>query len=696
MKLNYVLKCGVVLLDGARIELTPGRPCLIVGENTPAYHVLGGIIAGLIPITDGVVPWAPIEELLRPYTGKLDVVEGALPESTAYVGPDPDQMLLFSRVEDNFRSLGMDRNQAISALTRFGLAPSFLRRTLSALSGGERMRVALSLAFSSDRSCYALHGVVPWLDSSGRAALLAAIRSARSSHIVLLEHEREDLLCVTDAAYLLDGGQLRPMDFLEDIHRPERRRDQIPTGVRPEGTAPLVQFKEVSFLDYPGSEIVRQEPLLDALSFAIYPGQNYCIVGPNGSGKSSIAKLVYKLLTPDKGMVELNGTPLASLTREDILSCVTYLSQYPLQQLPLPTVGSYKKHCHDNAIALQLIDSWVPVPDHRCVIQLTPLQQKLLVLASAITPTTRVVVLDEPTWGLSAKDEAEFLTALSSMCGDSRSILVISHNTHLADSLRAELLYLTDGHISRERPPHQEAVHGADAGRETHARAMLWSAPLSLKLLGLVAVATFCYGFVFVVSESTLVVYCVALSLVASLLVVLLRAAVQRSAFHILMVTWAFGSLLYVAVAALVVMSGASLSPYMSLDTPTTRWLYTLSHPLRMLATITSGMLFFQFTSPLEFGLFGRWRRRATLLFRSAEFATEALLDTMQAMVMLSRWPDFEAANMVPRQAWVALRRSPELLGTVIRNILVWSPWAWMCMSRTVAQHKALKSGGKR
>ena len=48
---SYTLPSGLLLLNRASIQLTTGNPCLIVGENGSAYDVLGGILAGLIPIS---------------------------------------------------------------------------------------------------------------------------------------------------------------------------------------------------------------------------------------------------------------------------------------------------------------------------------------------------------------------------------------------------------------------------------------------------------------------------------------------------------------------------------------------------------------------------------------------------------------------------------------------------------------------
>lgn len=94
--------------------------------------------------------WESVRPLLRLFTGTLQVTRGTLPERSAYIGPDPDRLLLFSRVQDNFLAWGLEHAQSVEALNSFGLDRAFLRRRLGQLSGGERMRVGLALAFAGE------------------------------------------------------------------------------------------------------------------------------------------------------------------------------------------------------------------------------------------------------------------------------------------------------------------------------------------------------------------------------------------------------------------------------------------------------------------------------------------------------------------------------------------------------------------
>jgi len=699
MTMGYELLDSRLLLDNAHIELVQGHPCLIVGEGNAAYHALGGVLAGLLPITEADVPWESMKKILLPFTGNVTITGDKLPEPSVYIGPDPDRLLLFSKVVDNFRVHGYDHDQSIDALSRFGLGSPFLRRRLAALSGGERMRVALALAFSGEHETLILDGVVPWLDSEGREALSDQITLSSTSCIVLLGNEWENLHSIVRKVYRLTDGKLVPFDngaFNSKASRPIRKC----TFVHPE-SKPLLRFDNVHFSDYPDSEVERKSPLLHSVAFSVYPGEHVCIIGPNGAGKSTIAKLIYGLLRPDNGHVQLNGSNVAPSDRPQISAMVAYLGQYPMQQLVLPSVGSYKIYLDgtQNLAASRLIDSWVNAEERELLINLTTLDLKLLALASGITNDTQLLVLDEPTWGLSVSEQTTLIEYLTTWREElpSRSILLISHNQRFADELGGRLLFLHDGVVddiyrfSSKKP----FADGDNVIGEKRLRSLLGGMHLLLKVAVLLAVAVFCFGFVFFVRESDLGWYSLALGGVASTVVLVLRGTVRRSEFRLLFVAWAVGSLIYFAIATVLVFSGTSLSPYMELKSLPARWLYTLSYPFRIITVLATGMLFFEFTSPLEFGRSSAAVRRAGLLFRAVEYAKEQLVDTVGAMAMLNRWPHVPAKIFRARQVWRMLRQSPEVVATVIRNILIWSPWAWMIMSKEV-QQPDLKRGVKR
>ena len=55
--------------------------------------------------------------------------------------------------------------------------------------------------------------------------------------------------------------------------------------------------------------------VLQDVSFRIEKGEFIGIIGPNGSGKTSLLKILYRLLTPQRGEVFYEGVPLRQMDR---------------------------------------------------------------------------------------------------------------------------------------------------------------------------------------------------------------------------------------------------------------------------------------------------------------------------------------------------------------------------------------------
>ncbi|MEZ0338675.1 ABC transporter ATP-binding protein [Mycobacterium sp. pV006] len=79
-------------------------------------------------------------------------------------------------------------------------------------------------------------------------------------------------------------------------------------------------------------------PVLDGVTIDPRPGSTVGLLGPNGSGKSSLLRLMAGVNRPDRGVVELDGTPLARLPRRAVARRVALVAQHAETDLHI-TVG---------------------------------------------------------------------------------------------------------------------------------------------------------------------------------------------------------------------------------------------------------------------------------------------------------------------------------------------------------------------
>jgi zinc transport system ATP-binding protein len=197
-----------------------------------------------------------------------------------------------------------------------------------------------------------------------------------------------------------------------------------------------VEFRAVTFT-YPGAPT----PALDDISLRVEPGERLGILGPNGGGKSTLLKIALGLLPGYRGTVSVFGA-LPHRARRDAL--IGYVPQqqdvergFPLSVRQAVTLG-----------AAWRTPPWRPVPraarervEHvlglvgaaafadRPVGKLSGGQLQRAMIARALAPQPRILILDEPTVGIDAAGQRLFAQLLERVHAELRiTILIVSHD----------------------------------------------------------------------------------------------------------------------------------------------------------------------------------------------------------------------------------------------------------------------------
>jgi ABC-type multidrug transport system ATPase subunit len=449
---------GVTVLRDIRLTLDPGTCVVITGAEDRRFTLLGGVVAGLFPVDARGAP-PQVAELMRDLTGELVIRDGALPSRAVYLGPDPEKHLLFSRVDEEFfsrtdRDTGKDGEAIESALSLFGLGERFVRRRISTLSGGEKMKLALAVAFAGGPEFMVLHGVLPWLDGAGRESLRREIERAivRGAVVLVLEQWVKELLAIASRVHYFDGTGILPYDKKHRASAESRVR-ALARGIAKvqlavSGSTEIVCFDMVSFR-YESRE--ETDFSLRDVSFSLSSGKLYGLMGDNGSGKSTVAKLILRAERAVAGSVRFLGKDIVDFSREEIIEDVCYVGQFPEQQIILSSVDEYRQRAESSGamLAERLLKAHFEAGDQLPIAILSPLELKLLLLASSVNSGTRLVILDEPTWGIDVEGQAMVLEMLLEILKELRSaaVLVVSHDAAFLKRLGAELFILEKGHL---------------------------------------------------------------------------------------------------------------------------------------------------------------------------------------------------------------------------------------------------------
>ena len=178
------------------------------------------------------------------------------------------------------------------------------------------------------------------------------------------------------------------------------------------------------------------------------PGGVIGLLGPNGSGKSTLLRILYGLVRPDAGSVELDGAPLEG----DGLA-IRQRASYAPGEIALYGELTGEKHLafllrgrgrealdKANSTAREL-----GLPLERRVRGYSHGMKRQLLLSAALAPSVRVRILDEPSEGLDPAKRGEVLALLEREKAAGTTILLSSHHLGEIDRICDRLVFLHQG-----------------------------------------------------------------------------------------------------------------------------------------------------------------------------------------------------------------------------------------------------------
>ncbi|WP_069387224.1 ATP-binding cassette domain-containing protein [Cellulosimicrobium cellulans] len=220
---------------------------------------------------------------------------------------------------------------------------------------------------------------------------------------------------------------------------------------------------------------------LVGVDLEIRAGEVVALVGDNGAGKSTVAKIVAGVLTPDAGLVEIDGVPvtIGSPSAANQLGIATVFQDLALSEnldvtqnvflgRELRTRQGFLRDLEMERVTRQILQTLtVRVPSVRTPLRaLSGGQRQAVAIARTLVGEPRVVVLDEPTAALSVAQTAEVLTHIQRLRDMGLGVMLISHNMTdvRAVSDRIEVLRHGRNNGSFEATASHEAILAAITG----------------------------------------------------------------------------------------------------------------------------------------------------------------------------------------------------------------------------------------
>jgi branched-chain amino acid transport system ATP-binding protein len=196
---------------------------------------------------------------------------------------------------------------------------------------------------------------------------------------------------------------------------------------------------------------------LQGISFHLEEGEIVTLIGANGAGKSTSLRTISGLLHPRIGSVRFKGQDITSLSAERIVELG--ISQVPEGRkifAPLTVrenllMGAYAR---SDAQAIQKSMDRVFVSFPRLKERINQLggtlsggEQQMLATARGLMSSPTLLLLDEPSMGLSPILVEEIFRVIREINQQGTSILLVEQNAHMALSVAHRVYVLETGRI---------------------------------------------------------------------------------------------------------------------------------------------------------------------------------------------------------------------------------------------------------
>ena len=216
---------------------------------------------------------------------------------------------------------------------------------------------------------------------------------------------------------------------------------------------------------------------LDNVSLSIAEGELVSIVGPNGAGKTTLVNVLTGLLKPSAGVVRFKGADIAGigpvlLARRGMARAFQLVHIFPAltvaESIAVAVVSQMGRSLRffapakDDAVVRERVREVAAIfsLDGKLDSEARLLSQgekKLLDIASAFALSPEVILLDEPTSGVSSGDKHGIMKNVidAARRAGVKAIILVEHDMDLVAEYSSRVVALTAGRVLADRPPAQ-------------------------------------------------------------------------------------------------------------------------------------------------------------------------------------------------------------------------------------------------
>jgi simple sugar transport system ATP-binding protein len=216
-------------------------------------------------------------------------------------------------------------------------------------------------------------------------------------------------------------------------------------------SAPAIRLEGVT-KRYPG--VVANKDV----DLTVQAAEVHAVVGENGAGKSTLMKIIYGMVRPDEGTIEIDGEPASFRTPKDAIDAgIGMVHQHfmladNLTVLENVILGSEPRSgvmidFDDAAERITRLGNayGLRVDPHQKVEKLSVGERQRVEIIKVLYRGARILILDEPTAVLVPQEVADLFTSCVNLKGEGHTIIFISHKLDEVLSIADRITVMRDG-----------------------------------------------------------------------------------------------------------------------------------------------------------------------------------------------------------------------------------------------------------
>lgn len=203
-------------------------------------------------------------------------------------------------------------------------------------------------------------------------------------------------------------------------------------------------------------------PIVRGVDFSVTKGELVILLGPNGAGKSTFVKAIAGMVPVHSGRIHLAGRDITDVAphrklaeglafvpqTDNVFASMSILENLQIAVALLPK--------SERSLAIETMLTRFPdlaVKPKRLAGALSGGQRQMLAVARALALNPPVLILDEPSAGLSPKIVGEVFSMLKRINGEGVTIVLVEQNVKAAMAIADRAVILAEGLIRHEGTP---------------------------------------------------------------------------------------------------------------------------------------------------------------------------------------------------------------------------------------------------